>query len=208
MKIFSIEGNIGSGKSTLLNYLNDSKIKFVYLQEPVNEWNEVQDSAGVTILEKYYQNQSRYSFSFQMMAYITRLSSIRKAIRESGPDTIIITERSLYTDREIFAKMLYDAGHIEQIEYTIYLKWFNEFLHDINLAGIIYVKTLPTTCTKRIKERNRKGESSISLKYLEECHNYHEIWLKDTKIPLLCLDGEREQSLDWVQQIETFVKSN
>ena len=124
--IFSIEGNIGSGKSTLIDRIKFSnKIEnVIYLPEPVSIWNEIKDSNGVGILEKYYQDQKRYAFSFQMMAYISRLSLIRKALATHG-DCIIITERSIYTDREIFAKMLHDSGKIEDIEYSIYLRWFN-----------------------------------------------------------------------------------
>ena len=34
-----------------------------------------------------------------------------------NPDAFIITERSLYTDKEVFAKMLYDDKKIEDINY-------------------------------------------------------------------------------------------
>ena len=57
MKIFSIEGNIGSGKSTLIENLKKYETSFIYLPEPVDLWNEIKDSSGVTILEKYYQDQ-------------------------------------------------------------------------------------------------------------------------------------------------------
>ena len=77
MKIFSIEGNIGSGKSTLINFLKESDIDVYYLPEPVDLWNEIKNSSGVTILEKYYQDQKKYAFSFQMMAYISRISQIK-----------------------------------------------------------------------------------------------------------------------------------
>ena len=73
------------------------------------------DLSGVTILEKYYQDQEKYAFPFQMMAYITRLSLIRTAPEEC----IIFTERCVFTDREIFAKMLYDSGKIDHISYSI-----------------------------------------------------------------------------------------
>ena len=74
--IVSIEGNIGSGKSTLLanlrkHYTNDSNV--VFLKEPVDEWEKIKDENGTTILEKFYGNQEKYSFPFQMMAYVSRL---------------------------------------------------------------------------------------------------------------------------------------
>jgi len=109
-QIISIEGNIGSGKSTILNSLKEyfkSNQKIVFLQEPVAEWNEIRDKNNITILSKFYENQKKYSFAFQMMAYISRLSLLKDTIAKY-PDSIIITERCLNTDRHVFAKMLYD----------------------------------------------------------------------------------------------------
>ena len=115
---YSIEGNIGSGKSTLIEILKNQK-NILFLPEPVDSWNEIKDTSGVTILEKYYQDQKRYAFPFQMMAYITRINLIKNM--NFPPDSIVISERSIYTDREIFAKMLYESGDIGEIEYQIYL---------------------------------------------------------------------------------------
>jgi len=200
--IFSIEGNIGSGKSTFLDLLKKSNSSFIYLPEPVNTWNEIKDQSGVSILEKYYADSERYAFPFQMMAYITRLSIIRKAMKEAPENCIIVTERSIYTDREIFAKMLYDSGKIEDICYSIYLRWFDEFL-EFNLSGIIYVQTTPETCLNRVNLRNRKGES-IPLSYLSNCHDYHEKWLTG-KNNLLIIDGETEQSIEKVNLSIQFI---
>ena len=55
-----------------------------------------------------------------MMAFITRVRRLREAL-EKNPGKVIVTERSVFTDREIFAKMLHDGDKIEDIEYTIYL---------------------------------------------------------------------------------------
>lgn len=100
-KIVSIEGNIGSGKTTLLanirKTLGENK-NIVFLKEPVDTWDTIRDAQGQTMLQKFYADQEKYSFPFQMMAYITRLTLLRTAIRQN-PDAIIITERSLYVRR-------------------------------------------------------------------------------------------------------------
>ena len=210
MKIFSIEGNIGSGKSTLiakLKGLNNPGI--IFLPEPVDEWNKVVDSQGVNILTKYYSNQSRYAFSFQMMAFITRIKQLKEAVLEySGTGLIIITERCVFTDREIFEKMLFDSGKIEDIEYSIYLQWFDYFIKDVDICGIIYVKSDPETCFRRIGIRNRLGES-IPLDYLVSLDQYHDSWLLN-KTNKLVLNGNLEYSIDlpevWVHEINTYLK--
>ena len=212
MKLYSIEGNIGSGKSTIIAALKKNENEnFIFLPEPVDIWNEITDTSGVTILEKYYQDSKRYAFSFQMMAYITRLNQLKNIIANSNENAIIITERCLYTDSEIFAKMLYDTGKIEHIEYSIYKRWFDEFAEISKLSGIIYIKTTPDVCAQRITLRNRKGET-IPIDYLEMCHQYHETWIiKNIPVignpPVLIVNGnEKDNQETIVQSIYTFIR--
>tara|TARA_B100001287_G_C22578124_1_gene479641 strand:+ start:168 stop:881 length:714 start_codon:yes stop_codon:yes gene_type:complete len=212
--IYSIEGNIGSGKSTLVKKLkktfdNIDNIKIIFLQEPVSVWENIKDKNGKNIIEKYYENQKKYAFSFQMMAYISRIHQIKDVLK-NNKNVIIISERSIFTDKEIFAKMLYDDNKIEEIEYNIYLKWFDEFVKDIPISGIIYVKTNPEICEKRVVKRNRKGET-IPLSYLQNCHRYHENWLNNENTPILTLNGNQEFINDipdgWFNTIKIFIKN-
>lgn len=209
--IVSIEGNIGSGKSTLLEKLRlefkDNKyVRF--LREPVDEWEKIKDKDGNTMLQKFYANQAEYSFAFQMMAYISRLTIIRENVRdimaavkkdkEEGREPgkyILITERSLYTDKYVFAKMLYDQGKIEDVKYQIYLNWFDEFAKDFPVNDVIYVNTDPKKCYERIHKRARIGEEVIPLAYLESCHKYHNEFLNETtgiKTNQLVLNGNQD----------------
>ena len=69
IQIVSIEGNIGSGKSTLLsnlkNHFNKNNNHVIFLKEPVDEWSNIKDENGITILEKFYSDQDKYSFHFK-----------------------------------------------------------------------------------------------------------------------------------------------
>jgi deoxycitidine kinase len=213
--IISIEGNIGSGKSTLLANLRTvfANRNIVFVDEPVDVWAEIKDANGTTMLEKFYADQHKYAFSFQIMAYISRLSLLKAALREN-PGAIIITERSLHTDKMVFAKMLFDSGLIEDVNYQIYLKWFDEFSMECPLHKIIYVKANPEICIGRIKKRYRAGESVIPLKYLQDCHKYHEQMIQhlcDLNTPLLLLDGDTDifENADtlpaWIARITEFI---
>lgn len=218
--IISIDGNIGSGKSTLVSilknmFMNNDNVCF--LQEPVDSWNEVRDENNVTILERFYNDPKEYAFSFQMMAYISRLSILRKAINNKKYK-YIITERCLFTDANVFAKMLYDDKKISLIEYTIYKKWFNEFTNELPNHKYIYLKTSAETSYERVIKRNRQGEI-IQLDYLEKCHEYHEKWLfnnynENAQIDssdILQLDGnvdiyENSDIInDWYKMIKSFI---
>jgi deoxyadenosine/deoxycytidine kinase len=208
--IVSIEGNIGSGKSTVINTLKEyykssdkSSDKVYFLEEPVSEWVEFKDSDGKNIIEKFYEDQEHYSFSFQMMAYISRLSMLKRAIKNCKEKGIklIICERSLQTDKNVFCKMLHDSGKIEDINFQIYNKWFSEFISDMPLIYYVYIKTDPKIAYERVLKRNRKGEN-ISIEYLEMCSMYHDNWLIENCVRnCIILDGNDVSSI-------TFEKTN
>lgn len=211
VKIISIEGNIGSGKSTLLENLRNclsDRTNVFFLKEPVDEWEQIRDENGVTMLEKFYSNQEKYSFSFQMMAYITRLKVLRETLSkiDATMDATIITERSLNTDKMVFAKMLYDSGKIEHINHQVYLSWFDMFATELPISKTVYVKTSPEICHKRIQKRSRTGEENISLEYLKECDAYHDNMISDC-IDNIVLDGNIDiyesqiQLALWIQKI-------
>ena len=196
IKIISVDGNIGSGKSTFIQdlktYFKDRE-DICFLDEPVDKWKEIIDKDNKNILENYYLDQKRWGFSFQMMAYISRLSQLKEALKEEKYN-IIFTERSIESDKNIFAKMLYDEGLIEEIDYKIYNLWFDEFKKDLGEFKYIYLKTKPTIALERVILRQRK-EEKIELNYLEKCHSYHEKWLNNlSDKSILILDGNIERN--------------
>ena len=214
-KIISIDGNIGSGKSTLLTYLRDkfkTNKNVIFLKEPVDEWESIKDENDKTILQNFYENQKKYSFSFQMLAYITRLNLIKEAIK-NNPNSIIITERSLYTDKMVFAKMLYEDGLITNIDYQIYIKLFESFAPEYPVHKIIYVNTKPEICINRIKKRSRTGETNIQLDYLINLDKYHNNMVLSSNLgyETLQLNGnidiysEPETLNKWFESIQNFI---
>ena len=214
--IYCVEGNIGSGKSTLMRELRNRNITqmcgrpIVYLDEPVPVWESITDENGTNMIELFYGDQEKYAFSFQMMAYISRLSILQDASRRY-PNSIILCERSLFTDYFVFAKMLHESGKLSLENYTIYKKWFYHFTKDIHITGIIYIYTNPETAHARCKKRARAGEC-IELDYLSRCHEAHHAWIDTTDIAVIRLDGNFTHSeklyTTWIDNLEKFVKSH
>lgn len=68
--IFDDPGNIGSGKSTMLKHLktnlslSNDECKIVFVDEPVSSWENIKDSDGKNMIEKFYENQMKYAFAF------------------------------------------------------------------------------------------------------------------------------------------------
>jgi deoxyadenosine/deoxycytidine kinase len=212
MRIIVVQGNIGSGKSTFVEKLKaryNARNDICFLQEPVNEWLTIKDKQGVNILENYYKDQQKYAFMFQMMAYISRLTILKRAI-ESNLYKYIITERCLNTDRNVFCKMLYDDGLIEEIGYQIYNKWFDEFINFKNVDYIhVYLKTDPQVSKKRVDIRARV-EETIPLEYLTKCHEYHDRWLLTTDQKVVIIDSNQDIEINpnidhWYNMVDYYL---
>jgi deoxyadenosine/deoxycytidine kinase len=219
-QIFSIEGNIGSGKTTIIENLqksfkNDPKV--VFIREPVEIWQTIKDSDGETILAKFYRDPAKYAFSFQVMAYSTRLSMLRETIAKNPECTVIICERSLDADKHIFAKMLYDDGLIEDVNNQIYQRFYGEFQDEFRLDGIVYIDADADVCKERVAKRARVGEETVSIEYLRKCELYHEKWLSmnDLSARILRIKTNENVTYDmtcpsdkgtiWMSQIMSFV---
>ena len=174
--------------ATLLNKLKEIHPEWVFIDEPVDFWTALLSNSGESLFELYYHNQHRWAYTFQNCAILSRYHAIESTIKKTisslsssnkGTRQVYITERCLESDSQIFAKKLYLEGKMDNIEYELYQKWFDQLIGttNIELSGVILVDTLPEICFERIKGRGRDGEEGIPLKYLDELNYYQEEWL-------------------------------
>jgi deoxyadenosine/deoxycytidine kinase len=186
--IISIEGNIGVGKTSLLQKMETLCTSKNYnidcLYEPVKEWENVCDPVSKdSVLTQFYKEPAKYAFPFQIMAYSTQVQQLLQAVTKPILPKIVVTERSLESNHEVFTKMLYNDSMITDTSYQIYK--MNANTHklsynrtpNLNTNAYIYLKSSPHVCMERIEKRQRKGECEITMDYLEKCHFYHENWL-------------------------------
>ncbi len=190
--IVTIEGNIGTGKTTKIQLIKERLESKGYnvklIKEPVDECLKIVDKEGVNILERFYQDKSKYAFTFQIMALLTRYKIIKDIyIKENGglnniefknitnmaTKTIYLSERTILTDKYIFAKTLHKEGFIDDMQMTIYEQWFDNFSKLFYISTCIYLRTSPEISYERVLKRQRPGED-ISLEYLTELHKSHD----------------------------------
>lgn len=202
--MYFVEGNIGSGKSTFLKKLST---EFKVVQEPVDEWSKMKNTNGKNILEEFYEDPERNAYLFQSIAFRSRV----KNITDINADNVIV-ERSIYTDRMVFAEVCKEDGNINEIEWNDYTEWFDFVVNHIGFKpkGFIYLRTDPEKSYERINKRNRSGESNISIDYLKKLHKRHDEWLcHDATVPVLVLDVTEEFESNpepLVQKVRDFVK--
>tara|TARA_B100001093_G_scaffold15503_1_gene14201 strand:+ start:527 stop:1183 length:657 start_codon:yes stop_codon:yes gene_type:complete len=208
--LISIEGNIGTGKSTLVKILkekfsNDTTVKF--LQEPVDQWLELTDSDGTNILDKFYKEPKRWSYSFQMSAFITRIKDI---IKSNPTENLVIAERSIVTDRKVFAKLLMESEEISEIEWKLYNQWYTWLKEGFNAVPnkIIYLRAEPDISYSRIQKRNRKEEENIKIEYIKGVHQKHEEWLTDDpNVLVIDANNDFENNHSNIEILEKFINN-
>ena len=208
--IISLDGNIGAGKSTLLAQIREALPEIHVVDEPVGQWTALHHSNGKNLLELFYEDKKRWAYTFQNCAILTRLQNIQDTIQRlnatTGPQ-VILTERSVLTDKHVFAEMLRDTGVLDPMEWELYDRWFTLFHKQHPISGIIYLSTSSKTSKERIHIRNRQGEESISQEYLDALDVQHKKWVENTDKPVLTLSTEPGvSSSENIEKIRAFIQ--
>ena len=216
--MFTFEGNVGAGKSTLLSRLEQEdwckSSNYIIDQEPVSEWEKEDVLGGKNLLKSFYENPKQYAYLFQMYVLQTRCQHLMEKIKTETHDKSILSERSIFTDSEIFAKNGYKNGTICPHEMFVYNAWhtFMEKIIRPNIQGIIYIRVSPKVCYDRIHKRARHGEEHITLEYLEQLHTRHEEWLLganshmyNSGAPILVIDYDDGDTAKALSQIKGFL---
>lgn len=196
--MFIVEGNIGAGKSTFLKLLQEHLSYTTVVFEPIHNWQSNQE--GQSLLTSFYQEPHRWAYTMETLAMACRVNEHLKEQQHTHPFRII--ERSIYSGHYCFAYNDYQSGFLTELEWTLYTTWFNFLIPNqcTPPRGFIYLKVSPTIAHTRIKKRQRSGESTIPLEYLEQIDKRHDQFLIEKtgilpslqNIPVLLLDCNEE----------------
>jgi deoxyadenosine/deoxycytidine kinase len=177
----------------------------------VDQWTQMMDENKQNILELFYNDKKRWGYTFQTCALLTRhknMQDMMTRLQEATTPQVIITERSILTDKYIFAEMLYHTGYITCLEWELYNNMFDTISQNQCIDGIIYVSTSAATSKERIALRGRPEEDSISITYLDDLDKQHKKWLSTSLIPVCTVSTEPGNSLDTtMKQINEFITS-
>ena len=164
-----IAGNIGVGKTT-----------FTEVIAKKYNWDEYYESViDNPYLSDFYRDMKRWSFNLQIYFLQHRFAG---QLEISNKNKGVIQDRTIYEDVQIFAKNLYEMGHMSKRDWETYQNLFKnmvQFLEPPNV--IIYLKASTDTLISRIKNRNRDFEKNIDVEYLHQLNSCYNNWSKNEK---------------------------
>lgn len=169
---------MGSGKSTLAEKLSKNLgIKF---------YEELSNVDTYALLDKFYSDQKRWSFTLQIHFLNERFKMIKQIHRDGHG----ILDRSIFGDR-IFAEMLNEDGMMSNEEYNTYTTLLDSMLeHAKEPRLLVYIDCNVDTAIERIKKRNREMELNVPRRYWERLNEKYSKWYKDYNIsPKISIDA-------------------
>lgn len=180
IKHVAVAGNIGAGKTTLTELLS-KHYKWIPQFEDVDHNPYLND---------FYEDMPRWSFNLQIYFLNSRLNQILEIQRGTQ---IVIQDRTIYEDANIFAPNLHDMGLMNKRDFENYYTFFETLKTMVKPPDLlIYLNASVPTLVSQIQKRGRDYEENIRLDYLKKLNDYYNRWIETYKEgPLLIIDADR-----------------
>ncbi|MEM1034251.1 MAG: deoxynucleoside kinase [Myxococcota bacterium] len=189
-KVIAVAGNMGAGKSSLVDWLHQ-QFGMTPFFEPHHD---------NPYLEDFYRDMSRWAFASQTWFLIQRFKIHRDIERRAADGEVVVQDRTIYEDAEIFAAHLHRAGHLSDRDWASYASLYDNLREVLQPPELmIYLRCPLPTLTKRIKKRGRAYEAAVPRRYLKALEDLYETWFATYDAsPKLRLDTDR---LDYVEHL-------
>jgi deoxyadenosine/deoxycytidine kinase len=164
MPVIIVDGVVGAGKSTLSEKISKG------LDIPV--YYELNNPTTTKLLESFYKDKSRWSFTLQIHFLNERFKMIKDIHKNGGG----ILDRSIFGDR-IFAEMLNEDGYMTDEEFETYTTLLDNMLeHAMEPRLLVYIDCDLDTAMSRIQKRGRQMEQSVENNYWNRLNEKYTDW--------------------------------
>jgi len=162
--VIIIDGVVGAGKSTLSERVS-KKLNIPVFYELTNE-------TTTNLLEEFYKNKMRWSFTLQIHFLNERFRMIKEIHKNGGG----ILDRSIFGDR-IFAQMLNEDGWMTDDEFETYTTLLDNMLEHAKKPDLlVYIDCDLETAVERIGIRGREMEQSVDEVYWKRLNQKYTNW--------------------------------
>ena len=127
------------------------------------------EGKSVNLLQANYTGTEWDRVRFQNYVSDLYLSQVSGKL-QSGSDTCVISERSLLSNLSIFIEPAFEAGLIAETDYCLLkdkLLRFHDLLTRDCATFFIYLESSVESCMRRIAERGRCEEKTITTEFME-----------------------------------------
>lgn len=200
-RAIAIAGNMGAGKSSLVDFLSST-----YSAVPFYEPNE-----DNPYLADFYGDMKKWAFNSQMYFLSSKFRIHQQLDLHPG---VVVQDRTIYEDAQIFATALRDMRYIDDRDWQTYWNFYQTILNAINPPDLmIYLRCTMRTLRQRIRLRGRQMEQDIPLAYLKRLDRLYDAWLESyDRSEVLIIETDKIDyvndlihRLDVMEQIEAFV---
>ncbi|MCA9508624.1 MAG: deoxynucleoside kinase [Myxococcales bacterium] len=165
-KYIAVAGNMGVGKSTLVQFLT-AQFGGEPFYEPVDT---------NPYFARFFRDMKRWSFHSQIYFLTHKFRIHQQVEKKSG---LIVVDRSIYEDAEIFARGLYKAQKMTKSEFELYWSLFDAMCTSLRPPDVlVYLKCDISTLKERIAKRGRKEEKSVPDAHLRLLQRRYDDWVK------------------------------
>ncbi len=193
VRYIAVAGNMGTGKSSLVEFLcrRYPHIRPFYERFEDNPY-----------LEDFYRDMRRWAFQSQVY-FLTLKFRIHQELAAS--DQVVIQDRTIYEDAEVFAENLHRRGILTGRDYRAYRLLYETIRRSLPPPDLlIYLRSSLRTIRRRIRRRGRAFEQGVESGYLRDLNRLYRSWIRRyTLSPVVVLDADRLDFIhDLVDRIE------
>src|SRR5690606_1438955 len=165
--VITIAGTVGVGKSTMTKSLAEA-LQFRTSFEKVD---------ANPYLDLFYNDFEKWSFHLQIYFLAERFKEQKRMFEYGGG---FVQDRSIYEDTGIFAKMHWEKGTMNNVDYETYTNLFEAMVMTPYFPHpdlLIYLEGSIDDIIGRIQERGRQMEQQTPVDYWIEMHQRYENWI-------------------------------
>ncbi len=173
-----VSGNIGAGKTSLSQIVSKEMGFSVYFE----------DFQGNLFLKNYYKDMKRWAFATQINFLALRYEQILHHVLLSNIPAVL--DRSIYEDKEVFARSLHEEGLMTDEEWAVYNKLYNLMVGHLPSPNLlIYLEKDTDELMRNIAGRGRDFEK-IPREYLESLDKRYKRFYEDWHFPKIKITND------------------
>lgn len=193
-RYIAVAGNMGAGKTELVAFLCKR-----YGLKPFFEPNDTNP-----YLEDFYRDMKAWAFHSQVYFLAHKLRLHRQLMSDEG---VVVQDRSIYEDAEIFARNLYEQKRMTERDWRTYRELYESLRDALQPPDLmIFLKCPVRTLRRRIATRGRGMEQDIPTEYLRRLNDLYARWRESwTLSPVVELETDKlDYITDLVDRLDLF----